>query len=90
MGRGSMVTMTVSSTSMMTPSFWFRERCDAGCHSTRAGHVHDDPVYAGFEVDAKFDVKHAAVRCNASYLPSMTMVTGASDTAVVVKERQPA
>ena len=38
----------------------FGNDIDAGCYGAGTGHVHDDFVYAGFQVDAEFDVEHAA------------------------------
>ena len=38
----------------------FGNDVDAGCYGAGAGHVHDDFMDAGFQVDAEFDVEHAA------------------------------
>ena len=38
----------------------FGNDVDAGCYGAGAGHVHDDFVHARVQVDAEFDVEHAA------------------------------
>ena len=38
----------------------FGNDVDAGCYGAGAGHVHDDFVDSGFQVNGEFDVEHAA------------------------------